>query len=750
MRSFIPKILLCLTPMLLLALTGDALGLERIILLSPKSVTVPGQDLSFAISIPDITGRRQATIHYRPIGQTAYERLAMTERPDDLFDATLAGQIVVPPGIEFYIEVRNDKNEVFTLPVKNPLGLPKKLEFSTAQSASEALVFPDMNEADITSRRPAITAPLPSQTLTPGPDTVRMALDDVDVTALAVITDTTISYTPEADLEYGSHHVIVEVLGQDGQPLPQEHWYFSVPQTSTFDRASATFQLDTDLGARLFDSNTNSSSPDWTAQTSGTLAAVLEKGKFKVTLDANGWFIDDSEGAPGQDNFSLNTYLLKLDYDQQSLSLGDVSVETTELAGGSLDRRGGLLELTAGETTLQGFMLRSNTITDLDHSLSLDNPSQRLTGAILTHNLFPARDVVVKAMAVRGENGAAEDYDNKDLAPANRGELYSLLVSGTIVDELLLGEAEYARSAYDTDSTDSIGKKYGQALRTRLTGRRDTLDYGAGFTALDRHFQNIIMSTGINNRREYTLYAAKTFEESSVTFNALHSFDNAEMLDDIPTVSNTGIDLGYTLNKPDWPFLFANANLNWQSSGHEPDGFDSVENQSRILAVGLSLARETWSIVPSYVLTSFDDQSSSNMDSISHQLVLSLGWQPLPVLSFNPAVTYARTESDPDALVIEDWLATLSATWIVTDAQNLNLTVSGLDSKSDDGSMHTSVLNAQAQYNWVMGMDFLQQVTKTLSLRAMYSNIQDHVSDDSDEEYAAFLSVNLSIPVTWP
>jgi hypothetical protein len=750
MRCFVRKVLFCLTPMLLLALTANALGLERITLLSPKSVTIPGQDLPFAISIPDITGRRQATIHYRAIGQTAYERLAMTERPDDLFDATLAGQLVVPPGIEFYIEVRNDKNEVFTLPSKNPLGLPRKLEFSTAQSASEALIFPDMNEAAITSRRPAITAPLPSQTLTPGPDTVRMALDDVDVTALAVITDTTVSYTPEADLEYGAHHVIVEVLGQDGQPLPQEHWYFSVPQTGTFDRASATFQLDTDLGARLFDSNTNSSAPDWTAQTSGTLSAVLEQGKFKVTLDANGWFIDDSEGAPGQDNFSLNTYLLKLDYDQQSLSLGDVSVETTELSGGSLDRRGGLLELTAGETTLQGFMLRSNTITDLDHSLSVDNPAQRLTGAILTHNLFPTRDVVVKAMAVRGENGEAEDYDNGDLVPTNKGELYSLLLSGTIVDELLLGEIEYARSAHDTDTTDSIGKKYGQALRTRLTGRRDTLDYGAGFTALDRHFQNIIMSTGVNNRREYTLYAAKTFDESSLTFNALHSFDNAEMLDDIPTVSNTGIDLGYTLNKPDWPFLFANANLNWQDSGHEPDGFESVENQSRILAVGLSLARETWSIVPSYVLTSFDDQSASNMDSISHQIVLSLGWQPLPVLSFNPAVTYARTETDPDALVIEDWLATLSATWIVTDAQNLNLTVSGLDSKSDDGSMHTSVLNAQAQYNWVLGLEVLQQVTKTLSLRAMYSNIVDHVSDDSDEEYAALLSVNLSIPVTWP
>lgn len=740
----------CLTLLLLIGTATQALALERITLNAPRALTLPGQELPFSISVPDVTGRRQASVHYRVIGETAFDRLAMTEGQDDEFTATLPGELVVAPGLEFYIEVRNDRNEVFTLPAKNPLGVPRRLEFSTGRSESEALVFPDMNGQRIASRRPAITAPLPPETLTPGPDTVRMALDDVDVTALAVITATSVSYTPDADLEYGSHHVIVEVLGPDGQPMPQEHWYFSVPQTEAFDRASASFQLDTDLGAKLFDNDTNSSSPDWTAQTSGTLAAVLEKGKFKVTLDANGWYIDDSEGTPGQDEFSLNSYLLKLSYDRQSLSLGDVSVETTELAGGPLARRGGLLELSAGETTLQGFMLRSNTVTDLDHTLSVDNPDQRLSGATLTHNLFPARDVVIKATAVSGRNGGAEDYDNGDLVPANRGELYSLLLSGAIVDELLLGEIEYARSAYDTDSTDSIGRKYGNAWRTRLTGRHDTLDYGAGFTSLDRHFQSIVMPTGINNRREYTIYAAKTFEESSLTFNALHSFDNAEMLDDIPTVRNTGLDLGYTLNKADWPFLFANANFNWQQSGHEPDGFESIDNQSRILAVGMSLARETWSVVPSYVLTSFEDQSAADMDSISHQLVLSLGWQPLPVLSFNPAVTYARTESDPDSLVIEDWLGTLSATWIVTDAQNLNLTVSGLDSRANDDSMHTSVFNVQAQYNWVLGMAVLEDMTKTVSLRGMYANTLDHVSDDSDEEYAAFLSINLSIPVTWP
>jgi hypothetical protein len=749
MHCFNRTILFWLTILLVQCLAGQALALEQITLLSPKSVTIPGQDLSFVISIPDITGRRQATIHFRAIGQTAYERLAMTERPDDLFDASLAGQFVVPPGLEFYIEVRNDKNEIFTLPAKNPLGLPKKIEFSTAQSQSEALTFPDMNEAAIASRRPAITAPLPPQTLTPGPDTVRMALDDVDVTALAVITDTTISYTPEADLEYGSHHVIVEALGQDGQPLPQEHWYFSVPQTSAFDRASVSFQLDTDLGAKLGEHPSNRS-PDWTAQTSGTVSSTLEKGKFKVTFDANGWFIDDSEENAGQDRFSLNSYLLKLAYDQQSLSLGDVSVETTELAGGPLSRRGGLLELNAGETTVQGFVLRSNTVADFDHLLPVDDSNERFSGVTLTQGLYPQRDVLLKATAVTGQGGESQDVGGTTLVPESKGQIYSLALSGVIVDELLLGEVEYARSSFKQDTGGPYGTKPGDAWRGKFSGRYDTLDYGGGYSFRDRFFQSVINPGAINNRKEYTLHASKAFEESSLSFNGVHSFDNAEKIDSMPTVYNTGLDLGYTLNKADWPFLFANANLSWQKSGHEPDGFESIDNQSRILSFGLSLARETWSIVPSYVFTSFDDKSGADMDSLSHQILISLGWQPLPVLSFNPAVTYARTETNPGSLITTDWLATLSATWLITDSQNLNLTVSGLDSRTDDDSMHMTVHSGQAQYNWILGGAFLENVTRTLGLSGQYSKTKDHVAKSDYDEYVAFLSLNFSIPVTWP
>ena len=84
------------------------------------------------------------------------------------------------------------------------------------------------------------------------------------------------------------------------------------------------------------------------------------------------------------------------------------------------------------------------------------------------------------------------------------------------------------------------------------------------------------------------------------------------------------------------------------------------------------------------------------------------------------------------------------------EAQNLSLTVSALDSRAEDDSMDLRVYSGQAQYNWTLGLGFLESVTKTLGLRGQYNRTRDFAADDDIEEYVAFLSLNFSIPVSWP
>lgn len=745
MHHRVPWGLCLILTLVLLHAPPPARAAGFIILNEPRAIPAAGQNLLFTVTASGFATPRTAQVLFRSPGQTDYTTLPMTEEAPDLFTAELPASEISPDGIEFYIEIQTATDRV-THPEGSPDTAPVHLQPSPRDSGLPTLAFPDMNNTDAPQRRVTITASLPAQTLTPGPDTVRMAIDDIDVTPLCAITESAISYTPDAEFDYGRHHVIVEVLGQDGTPLPQEHWYFSVPQTGLFDKASASVQVDTTLGTTALEDD-RSSNPDWTVQSAATLATMMEKDGFRISLDANGWYAEDDLGQE-QDPFSLNSWLLKMEYDRQSLSLGDISVELPALAGGSLARRGGLLELQTDSTTARAFVVRSGTVADIDHSLP-NEPQQRYAGATITHS-FPVHDLALSATALTGRNTAVEDYDAGSLVPGTKGNLLGVSVKGSIVDELLLGEAEYARTYCDPDTSDGIAARTGHAWRGKLSGRRDTLDYTAGASSLDRHFHSIIAPETLNNRREYTLYAGKTFDISSLTFNALHSFDNAAQIDTMPTLRSTTLDLGYTLSPPDWPFFFANANMSWQQSGHEPSGMDSINNQAEVLALGLSLTRETWSFIPSYSLTRIEDRSSADADSLTHQITLSAGWQPMQLLSINPSATYSRTQTGPTDVVTEDWLGTFSATWLISDFHNLNLSLSALDSHTSDDSMHISTWNADAQYNWIIGGAFLESVTRTVALRATYANTCDHLTGDNDEHYAALLSLNLSIPVSWP
>jgi len=113
-------IVLFLIQLFLIALPTQALARDNIILNSPRSLTIPGQDLLFDISTQNVEGRVQATIFHRTTGKTAFQRLPLAEAGEERFAAVLSGEQIPAEGIEFYVEVRNDANQIFTLPEKTP------------------------------------------------------------------------------------------------------------------------------------------------------------------------------------------------------------------------------------------------------------------------------------------------------------------------------------------------------------------------------------------------------------------------------------------------------------------------------------------------------------------------------------------------------------------------------------------------------------------------------------------------------
>lgn len=738
------RCLLTGTLAIVLTMAAETVGLaeERVIQVAPQGAVAAGQELVLRIRVQEVLPPAQATLHYRTIGRADYLALPMAKDTGIEFSAILPGQQLLPPGIEYFFAVTDGRQRVFTAPRLNPRQTPFSIPVSLTEAALGELVFPAMDGARIEKPRPTIAIRLAAIEGASQWASLRLLVDEVDVSPLVAVSGREIRYTPDAPLGYGRHTLTLETMDADGTILPPRSWSFVVPQSALYDKATATVMVDAEAGVRLIDKS-DSSEPGWKVQSSATLNSVVESGDFKVALDANGWFTEQEGSEATGDTFNLNNYLLQIIYHGQRLALGDLSVTGTELISESIARRGGLLELNFDRTRAQVFVLRSDHVTGFDDMTGFERSDQRMIGGSLEQQLPGDGQWVAKGTAITGKNASPDGYNTGTLAASTKGQVYSLALAGSLWEETLNLNGEYSYSRFDEDTDDDHGTDPGRAWLMRFSGRAGSVDYGGGYKYLGRDFRSIANATGVDNREEYALYGTKGFQESSLSASLLHNRDNVKKDPQLPVLCNTSLDLAYNVFRANWPNIFFNGNFTFQDSSDEPDATDPIKNLSQTLTGGFSLIREKWSLMPSYTFTRLTDDSPSDADGETHQATLGLGWQPVQWLSLNPSFSYSLTDTGSDAAETETWQGTLAGTFMLGDTQNLYVTFSALDSQADDGSVDSTAYDGVCQYNWRLETSFWTQAQKTLSLRGRYSRTDDRAVDATDEDYSIFLLLSV-------
>lgn len=715
---------------------------ERIVQILPPGPVAAGQDLVLRMTTREILPPAEATLHYRTIGGSGFLVLPMTRDTEIAFSAILPGHKLLPPGIEYFFVVKDGRGRVFTFPGLDPRKTPLSLTVGLGQAAFQQLAFPRMTEARVKGPRPTITINLDDIEGSAAWSSLRLLVDDVDVSPLAVLEDRKLRYTPETPLDYGSHTVTLESMGADGTILTPRNWTFIVPQSEFYDKASATVSIDAEAGGRIT-GKSGSDEPDWNIQSNVTLNSVVEKGDLKVSLEANGWVTEREGAEETDDTFNLNNFLLQIEYRQQRLALGDLTVEGTELISESIARRGALLDLSLGNTRVGAFMVSSTAETGFDNMTGLEHSDQRLVGGSVEQILLDRERLVAKGTVITGKNAEPEDYNGGTLAAPGKGQIYSLALAAVPWKEALRLNGEYSYSRYDEDTTDDLGSDAGRAWLIRFAGRMGSYDYGGGYKYLGKDFRSIADVTGVENREEYSIYGTKSFSESNLTANFLYNRDNVEHDSRLPVIRNTSVDLLYNLYRTEWPNLFLNGNLTFQDSADEPAGTDPVKNLSQTIGGGFTIVREKWNLTPTYTFTRYADDSPEDADGRTHQATLNLGWQPDTRVSLSPSVSYGRTDTGSDAPVTETWQGTLAGTFLLTEKLNLSLTLSALDSRNGDHSVEITSYNGLAQVNWRLETSFLKKAQKTVSFRARYSRIDDRAADTLDEDYGVFLVLSI-------
>jgi hypothetical protein len=735
--------------MLLLTSPVDVAAEERILILSPQGSVSAGQRVIFRIQAQDFILPVQAVLHYRTIGASNYQAVPMNQDTPIEFSGVIDQDWILPPGIEYFFEVVDGRGRPTTLPRRDPQRSPLRIDVSLDRPEVEGIVFPAMDNQRIQDRRPRVTIRFADSGLPPQWASVRLLLDDTDVTPIATITPEAIGFAPEWDLAYGNHRVTLEVMDAAGNLLPPQEWAFIIPHSDAFDRVSVDVRVDTELAHEVYRKN-DSAFPDWTVQSSQTLLANMEKGDFRASVEANTWYITQDGPDPLEDDYNLNNYLVQLEYRNQHLAIGDVNVTGTELISETIARRGGVLTLNAGGVTAQGFMLSSDYLTGFDDMVGVDDSDNRLDGGSIEGALMDNNRLTLKGTVVTGKNEDNDDYNAGTLAAGHKGTIYSAQLTSSLFEEMLDLTVEYSVSDYDEDTSDRIDSDGDDAWLVRFSGRAGSYDYGGAYKYLSEDFQSVVTPTAPTNRAEYSLYGNKTFDVATLSANVSHIRDNVAKSSLLSVVDNTNAGLSLNCYPPDWPTFFMNALFSWQDSSDEPTGTAPLDNRRDSLGGGFSYVRDTWSISPSYLFTNFDDDTPDDADSHSHNVTVNAGWQPLDMLSFTPLVSYTRTDTDFDDVVTETWQATLGGMCLFNDAHNLNWTLSMTDTETDDDSLHIRTYNLIGQYNWHLRTPFLESVEKTLSLRGQYDRNEDKIADNDDEDYTVYLLLNIGIPLSYP
>ncbi|MFF2753544.1 lamin tail domain-containing protein [Psychrobacillus sp. NPDC058041] len=167
-------------------------------------------------------GAESVTLYYRNVGSTEYTQLPMAGDGQGRYTASLLSSTLNNTDFEYYIEAKAGENIRFA----GSSDVPFKVVFvDDAEGPTFAAEIPS-NTAKVESPRPEISVVMEDPS---GVDnkSIKILVDNQDVTKDATVSNTQVKYTPTNDLDLGIHTVKVTAADTKGNVSSKE-WTFEV------------------------------------------------------------------------------------------------------------------------------------------------------------------------------------------------------------------------------------------------------------------------------------------------------------------------------------------------------------------------------------------------------------------------------------------------------------------------------------------------------------------------------------------
>ncbi len=289
------------------------------------------------------------------------------------------------------------------------------------------------------------------------PDRLAVELDEIDVTALAVLDGTDIVVTPAQPLPFGAHVLRLVEYAQDGSIVERGQWGFEIRKSTAFREASLQTSATLNVTQRIAENNADAggaSQANGAVQLQGAVANDTWRAKIAASILAN----SQPDQLPRHEgHVDIGQYLLEAQRGAVSGRVGDqgaIGPESLVMQG--FARRGVSADVTAaGVARLTGFSLHATPLAGASNLTGVQDRGSRVDGVVATMNPIPGRP---EALAVSGTyvdgNGASATGTGVAGSPQSfGGRAGGVVADARLLDQLLRLRGEYAQSNYDFDGT---------------------------------------------------------------------------------------------------------------------------------------------------------------------------------------------------------------------------------------------------------------------------------------------------------
>ncbi len=450
------------------------------------------------------------------------------------------------------------------------------------------------------------------------------------------------------------------------------------------------------------------------------LAADYRKGDTNVVFDST--FNYSNTPVPGEKNIDLSNMAVSVVHDRHSLKAGDVNITESEFTVQGLGRRGLEYAYSDAKASVHVFDINSQQPRGFD-GFGVPRAALNIFGGAVGYK-FLKDAVSLKAVYLSGKDdptrgiNVSESYFN---ARGRKGNVFALVEETSLFRNKVTLGAEYARSDFDGDISDTTASRRDSAWRVGGTFRSGIVQAGAVYRFIGGAFNPIGFQYFANDRRglEANVGLSKGRFSLSGTFQSMQ--DNVKDDAERDTTANTNGNLSFMWTVSDKVSL----NLGYQRS---------EQDTSRENATPLFPQDSRTEQVSGAVMVSFSPSASLNLQLANATasskssppcnntgLNLNLGgaFRVGSILSISPTLGYANAKNrftGERQLTYNSFLSaevTIVPEWFTTSLQ-------GGYSRSDNGSMGTTdALNVSGMLSLQM-KKLIKAGTTTLSLRGNY------------------------------